>query len=116
MELRTYWNIIRRRWLLLVIPAAIVLAIGLLTYQRPAQAYNVGARFIVGQAPGPESESADEQRYWAWVTSEYIVDGVVNWVRSRAFAELVSTRLIAEGHDIPAGAIQIIESAFADND
>ena len=49
MELRRYWLVLKRRWLLLTIPAVIVLAIGLATYSTPAPVYNVGVRFIVGQ-------------------------------------------------------------------
>ena len=51
MELREIWALLRRRWLVIVIPTAVVLAIGLITYRAPGPLYNAGVRFIVGQAP-----------------------------------------------------------------
>ena len=107
MELRQYWQILRRRWLVALIPAAIVLAVGLLTYRRPAPGYIIGVQFIVGQEPAVEADTADEQRYYAWLNSEYIADGVVNWATSQAFASTVSARLVADGHAIPPEAVQV---------
>ena len=51
MELRTYWHILIRRWWLALIPAIVVLGIGLATYRQPAPVYQVGVRFTVGYAP-----------------------------------------------------------------
>lgn len=107
MELRRYWNILLRRWLLILIPALVVLGVGVATYQPIPPAYNVGVRFIVGQTPSPEAETADEQRYYNWLISEYIVNGLADWVRGREFAGMVSQELAAQGMDVPAGAIQI---------
>ncbi|MCA9973711.1 MAG: hypothetical protein KC425_26035 [Anaerolineales bacterium] len=106
MELRQYGRVLRRRWLLLVIPAAVVLLIGLATYQAPPAVFNVGVRFIVGQEPGSETAVSDQERYYNWTTSEYIVNGLTDWVNSRSFAAAVSQALAARGRDIPAGAIQ----------
>jgi capsular polysaccharide biosynthesis protein len=106
MELRRYWNILRRRWLLLLIPVLIVLAIGLLTYNPPATTFNVGVRFIVGQSPAIDAGLKDEQRYYNWLTSEYIVNGLTDWVRGGEFSEAVSKYLAEQGHDIPAHAVQ----------
>jgi capsular polysaccharide biosynthesis protein len=106
MELRQYWKILRRRWPLVLIPALIVLALGLATYRRAPTAYNAGVRFIVGQPPSSEGNLTDEQRYYNWLTSEYVVNGLTDWVRGGRFAEAVSARLAAQGIDAPAGAIQ----------
>ena len=113
MELRQYWMILRRRWPLLVIPTVIILAAGLLTYQPPGTAYNVGVNFIVGQTAPAEAVATDEQRYYRWLTSEYIVNGLVDWVRGTGYAGLVSKELATQGIDIPAGAIR--GSLAADN-
>ncbi len=113
MELRAYFTILRRRWLLALIPAAVVLALGLLTYSPPAPAFNVGVNFIVGQAPVPGADRVDEQRYYNWLTSEYIVNGLVDWVKSSSFAAAVSAQLAAAGGDIPAAAVR--GSLAADN-
>lgn len=100
MELRTYWKILRRRWLIILIPAAIVAVAGLITYQQPAPAYNAGVRFIVGQQPAPAARTADQERYYNWLASEYIVNGLTDWVRGNRFAAAVSAELAAQGSDI----------------
>ncbi len=105
MELRHYWKVFKRRWLVAVIPAVIVLAVGLATYSPPPPAYNVGVRFIVAQPPA-EGSVTDEQRYYNWLTSEYIVNGLTDWVRGTEFATAVADELASQGIDVPAGAIQ----------
>lgn len=106
MELRQLWKIIRRRWVLALIPAVVVLALGVATWRPAPPAYNAGVRFVVGQQPGAAAAEFDEQRYYNWLTSEYIVNGLTDWVRGGKFAEMVSKRLATQGIDIPAGAIQ----------
>jgi capsular polysaccharide biosynthesis protein len=106
MELRTYWQVLRRRWPLVLIPALIVLAIGLLTYRAPVPGYSAGVRFIVGQPPTPSTDLEDEERYYNWLTSEYIVNGLTDWVRGGAFATAVSQDLAQRGVQVPAAAIQ----------
>lgn len=113
MELLAYWQLLKRRWWLVFVPAMVVLLVGLLTYHRPGPAYTVGVRFIVGQTPGREANNFDEQRYYNWTTSEYIVNGLTDWVRGNRFAELVSAELATQGRNVPAGAIQ--GSLAADN-
>ncbi len=106
MELRQLWKIIRRRWALALIPAIIVLVAGVATWRPAPPVYNAGVRFIVGQPPGAAAAEFDEQRYFNWTTSEYIVNGLADWVRGGKFAEAVSKRLASQGIDIPPGAIQ----------
>ncbi|MFO7681590.1 MAG: hypothetical protein R6X34_16215 [Chloroflexota bacterium] len=106
MELRRYWQIIRRRWLLIVIPVAAAALFTVLTYQRPAMYYNVGMHYLVSQTPSAGASAADEQRYYNWLTSEYVVNGLTDWVKGGEFAAAVSQALAADGLDIPAGAVQ----------
>lgn len=114
MELRHYWKIFKRRWLLAVLPAVVVLAVGLATYQPPPPVYNVGVRFIVGQSPAAEAATSDQERYYNWTASEYIVNGLTDWVKGGKFATAVSQELAAQGLDVPPGAIQ--GSLVADNE
>lgn len=107
MELRRYWQMVKRRWLLMVIPAVVVAAVALLTYSPPGPVYNVGVRFIVGQSPAAEAAVADQERYYNWLTSEYIVNGLTDWVRGTGFAEAVSAELAQQGVAVPPGAIQV---------
>lgn len=106
MELRRYWNVLKRRWLLVLIPALIVLIAGLVTYQPPPPMYNAGVRFIVGQQPADDGALLDEQRYYNWLTSEYIVNGLTDWVKGGQFAQAVSTFLAGQGHEVPPHVIQ----------
>ena len=106
MELRHTWTILRRYWLLALIPAALVLALGLATWRPAPTVYNAGVRFIVGQPPGAAAADFDEQRYYNWLASEYVVNGLTDWIRGGRFAAAVSARLAAQGIDAPAGLIQ----------
>jgi capsular polysaccharide biosynthesis protein len=110
MELRRYWKIFKRRWPLVLVPALVVLAVGLTTYRKPADVYNAGMRFLVAQPPATASNT-DEQRYYNWLTSEYIVNGLTDWVRGTEFATAVSAELADEGINLPPYAIRV----FPDN-
>jgi capsular polysaccharide biosynthesis protein len=96
-----------------LIPTAVVLIIGLATYSPPGTAYNAGIRFIVSQEPSEAAAEDDEQRLANWQTSEYIVNGLTDWVRSGQFAQLVSARLAESGTNIDYRAIR--GSIAADN-
>jgi capsular polysaccharide biosynthesis protein len=98
---------------LVVIPTAVVLVVGLVTYSPPGTAYNAGIRFIVSQEPSEAAAESDEERLANWQTSEYIVNGLTDWVRGGQFAQLVSERLAESGLNIDAGAIR--GSIAADN-
>ncbi|MDX1616758.1 MAG: hypothetical protein R3300_20795, partial [Candidatus Promineifilaceae bacterium] len=105
MELRAYWKLLKRRWLLVVVPAAVVLVVGLLTYSPPPTLYNAGVRFVVAQEPAPEAELSDEERLANWRASEYIAATLLTWARSGQFAELVSARLAQQGIVVAPGTI-----------
>lgn len=105
MELRRFWIVFKRRWLLLLLPAVIVLAVGLATYRPAPPLYNAGVRFIIGQPPAMQADTIDEERYHNWLTSEYIVNSLTDWVRSGMFATAVSEHLAAQGIELPASAI-----------
>lgn len=96
-----------------VIPTLIVLVVGLVTYNLPGSFYSVGVRFIVGQEPTDAAATEDEERYYNWLTSEYIVNGLTDWIRGERFAAAVSAQLAQEGIDVPAGEIR--GSLAADN-
>lgn len=106
MELREIWKVLRRRWLLMIVPAIVVIAIGLATYDAPPTTYNVGMRFLVGQPPATGAAESDEQRYYNWLTSEYIVNALTDWVQGHEFGEAVSQELASRGLDVPASAVQ----------
>ena len=105
MEFRAYWRVLKRRWLIVLVPAVIVLAVGLITYDSPEPTFNAGIRFIAGQEPSPLAVESDEERLANWQTSEYIVNTLATWVRSGQYAELVSDSLLDVGVEVPAQSI-----------
>jgi capsular polysaccharide biosynthesis protein len=108
MELRAFFAIFRRRWLLVLIPPLVVVLFTVVTFQPPpAPGFNVGVNFIVGQSPTPGADMADQERYYNWLGSEYIVNGLTDWAVSGNFKTAVSTQLAQEGIDVPPGSFSI---------
>lgn len=110
MELRAYWQIYRRRWWWPVV-LTLVVALFSLLQQRPWQTlpptYSASLRMLVGVLPATNADAASyDPHYYAWQTSEYLVDDFTEVVRSTLFAQQVSQRLAAQGITIPAGLIQ----------
>jgi capsular polysaccharide biosynthesis protein len=108
MTLTTVWKILRRRWWLMLLPLLVALLYSAISYQAPGTTYNSGVRFIVGQPPGTATQTSDEQRYYNWLASEYIVNGLTDWVRGNNFATAVSQELTRQGVDIPSYEISIV--------
>ncbi len=110
MELHQYWQIYRRRWWL---PPALALAVALISllqlrpWQQPPPSYTASLRLLVGVLPAPGADvTSYDPRYYAWQTSEYLVDDFTEVLRSDLFAQKVSQRLTEQGITIPAGLIQ----------
>lgn len=111
MELREYWSILRRRWwipLLLGLLVALISLAQLRPWQARPPTYAASLRMLVGVLPavGEEVTAYYDPRYYAWLTSEYLVDDFTEVVRSQLFAANVSKRLAAQNIVVPAGLIQ----------
>ena len=102
MELRTYAKILLRRWWLVVTPLILVVAYVAVTYAPPPTPYRVVMRFSAGTDPA--GLSLDYDRYYPWLTSEYIANGLADVAETGAFAQAVTERL--EGRDLSPGAVQ----------
>jgi len=110
MEIRQIWQIIRRRWRL---PVLLTVLVGLfsLLQMRPWQpappSYSASLRMLVGVLPAAEADrTAYDPRYYAWLTSEYLVDDFTEVVRSDLFARNVSARLAEQALQVPPGVIR----------
>jgi capsular polysaccharide biosynthesis protein len=110
MELRDYWAIFKRRWW---IPVLLTLLVGLLSlvqlrpWEPQPVSYSASMRMLVGVLPVTDQDvTAYDPRYYAWLTSEYLVDDFTEVVRSQLFAENVSARLADQALTVPAGVIQ----------
>jgi capsular polysaccharide biosynthesis protein len=110
MELREYWRILRRRWWLPIVVATLVALFSLVQLRpwQPAPAvYAASMRMLVGVMPATESDvTAYDPRYYAWLTSEYLVDDFTEVVRSELFAKNVSARLAQQSISVPPSTIQ----------
>jgi capsular polysaccharide biosynthesis protein len=111
MELREYWLILRRRWWIPVVLSLLVAVLSLIQlqpWQTKPPTYAASLRMLVGVMPATDEETIAyyDPRYYAWLTSEYLVDDFTEVVRSQLFAENVSQRLAAQNLQVPAGVIQ----------
>ncbi len=110
MELREYWSILRRRWaapILLPVLVALFSAVQLRPWESPPPTYSASMRILVGVLP---LEGVDEveydPRYYAWMTSEYLVDDFTEVLSSELFANALNARLAAQEIAIPAGLLR----------
>ena len=104
MKLRTYWKILIRRWWLIVAPVAVVALYVAATYTRPGPVYQVVMRFAAGTKPAGVSEDYD--RYYPWLTSEYIANGLADVAETGTFAQAIASRLAEAGYEVAPGGIQ----------
>lgn len=104
MDFRLYWRIVTKRfWLVLALVSAVLLSYALF---RPASrtTYVASMRFVVGVRPETGSQDYYRyDRYYSWLTAEYLVDDLAEVVKSRAFAGDVAS---AAGVSVPVGVIQ----------
>jgi capsular polysaccharide biosynthesis protein len=91
MEIRTYYKILMRRWWLIVVPVLVVAVYTAMTYSPPAPTYQVAMRFSAGTRPA--GLSADYDRYYPWLASEYIANGMADVAKTGVFAEAIARRL-----------------------
>ncbi len=104
MDINELLKIVRRWWWLALIPVLVVGVYVAATYRAPGTSYQVVMRFAAGTSAAGHSEDYD--RYYAWLTSEYIANGLADVAETRAFAEAVAGRLAEEGLDVAAPALQ----------
>ncbi len=105
MQLKRIIEATARWWWLGAIPVVVVLVHLLVTYRAPAPAYQVVLRFTAGGMPAPVI-SPDYDRYYAWLSSEYVANGLADLAMTGAFAHNVAQRLSEDGMPVDAGAIQ----------
>jgi capsular polysaccharide biosynthesis protein len=98
-------KILLRWWWLALIPAVIVGGYTVLTYQRPGTPYQTVMRFAAGSEPAAEL-SPDYDRYYSWLSSEYIANALADIAVTGTFAENVATRLNNDGLTVDPHAIQ----------
>lgn len=107
LELKQYALII---WKRIWIPLALVVLVGavsLLTAKTPPPTYSSSMRFTVGVVPQELPDQFSYDNYYAWLSSEYLVDDMTGLVSSQMFASDVNRHLQEQGSgvQIPPGNI-----------
>jgi capsular polysaccharide biosynthesis protein len=105
MELIRYWQIVRKRWWLIVALVAVVGLVSLVTYDwSPPPRFTASLRFNVGIEPVPPAHA--EYVYNpldTWRSAEYLMDDLASAVRGAEYARRVAARLDPENVNL-AGA------------
>ncbi len=113
MELIALWQLVKRRWWLIGLPALVALLVTLPQLKavvNPPLTYTVGLR-LTAAAP-PETEIAgvttpyEDSAYTPWLASEYVVINLAQWVPSHSFAAEVSAVLAERGITLAAEDIR----------
>jgi capsular polysaccharide biosynthesis protein len=116
MELRMLWKVVKRRWWLIALPALAALAYAAYGVMTAPGGTHFAASISFTAATPPEGDevSYEDGEYYPWLSSEYVVNALTDWVRTSSFAEEVSVELAAQGIEIPSGALR--PAIAADNE
>lgn len=103
MQLREYWEIVRRRlWLVVLLPLVVLAGSTYMAFRGPA-AYCSNMKLAVGVIPEPREGSYFRyEQYYTWLSSEYLADDLTEVLKSQAFAQDVSAEL---GYSIEPGVV-----------
>jgi capsular polysaccharide biosynthesis protein len=86
-----------RHWLLLVIPLGLVLLFSLFTFRIPPTLVTQTSRVFIGHVPLASNYESEKARQFNWLSSEFLVVGIKEWVNGTIFAGMVRDKLIASG-------------------
>lgn len=101
MQLRQYWAIVRRRWLIVaLVIGLVVLGGGALLLLTPRQ-YTAEVRLLLNREPTQRPIPADApfvyDDYYRFLSAEFSLDDAVEAIKGNLFAQAVLTRLDAGG-------------------
>lgn len=113
MELIAIWNLIKRRWWLIALPALAALVLTLPRLQNiisPPVSYSVVLRLTAAAPPDIEIEGVttpyEDSVYVPLLASEYVVVNMPHWITSDSFAREVSDILAGQHVTIAAGDLE----------
>lgn len=109
MELRRYWTIIRRyTWIVTLVPLVVLVVSLALTWRRPPpKLYQASVGLVVDVPPLPELPGMNfDPRYYAALSTQYLVDDFSRFVTGDVMAQAVTRRLVGQQIMVPPGAIQ----------
>ena len=109
MRLGEFVTIIRRWWILLVVPTMMITIVGLIFYEAPSDRYVTTVHLSAALTPDENMATNITQfdtTYYSWLSSEYLVSGLSDWSVTGAFATAVSKLLESDSTYISASRIQ----------
>ena len=109
MRLGEFVTIIRRWWILLVVPTMMVTIVGIIFYEAPSDRYVTTVHLSAALTPDENMATNITQfdtTYYSWLSSEYLVSGLSDWSVTGAFATAVSKLLESDSTYISASRIQ----------
>jgi capsular polysaccharide biosynthesis protein len=109
-----YGRILLRRWWLVLLPPALIVAVTALAARPAAPAtYQVSLAFAVGLPPEPlRPDAYGYDRHYNWLASEYVSQGFSLVIIKGAFAERVAERVRAKGIELGAPVAGAIRSEY----
>ncbi len=110
MAVTSIGSFLRRRWKLLAAVFCLVMLVQLITFRPTLREYRAEMRFIVGTQPLDSTQFAEEERYYNWVASEYVVAGISDYINGGDFAQQVADDL---GHDHDEIDVEVINEVVS---
>ena len=99
MSLQWFAQALRRRWKLFLAVALGLMVLLFATFRPYLSLYRAEMRFIVGTRPLDSTDVSEEENYWNWLASEYVVVAVNQYVNGNTFKSEVSRQMVADGFD-----------------
>jgi capsular polysaccharide biosynthesis protein len=108
VELKYYVSILKRRWIPVVMVPLLVGILVIVQVLVSQPAFSTSAQFTVTRVPQQiDIEEFRYNEYYLFLSSEFLVDDLVEVVVGNIFADDVHQRILAEyGEDIPGGEVQ----------
>ena len=105
MDIRQLSKAVKRWWWIGIIPVLVVVIYTGVLYKKPPATYQVAMRFATGGEPATDL-SDEYDRYYAWLSSEYIANGLADIATSDSFALHISQALLDKGVEISPAAVR----------
>jgi capsular polysaccharide biosynthesis protein len=96
---------LRRWWWLIALPPLVALVYTLATWQPAAGGYSLAMRYTAADSTPAVAEQGVDSTYNSFLSSEYIVAAMKDWVRTGEFAQAVSAELAQTGLSLDAATV-----------
>ena len=104
-RLSDYIRLVARWWWLALLPLLVMALATVLSYRPAPTAYQVTTRYAAGAMPENTPGQYNYDRYYTWVTSDFVARAFSSAVRTGAFASAIAARLSAAGANVQADQV-----------